>query len=204
MPALTALNLLPPFDRAPDFVNEKGVKWWSDADTTRYARRKTSKGQSLPTAQGWLVEEPSGSRTRLLVDNGKIIAESPSLEGIGTRIELLKALLSDTSPLETNKMVADTPKTKTKKLTASQAAVLGKLAADGPARYYDAAKVGGTGTTLSWLVARKLALVFLDSGKNKIWQITDAGKSALQAGRTDVLAPAAGSRQPRPTSSLKR
>jgi hypothetical protein len=183
-----ALNLLNPFDRAPDFVNEQGVKWWSDADTTRYAHSKTSKGQSLPAAQGWLVEDPSGTRTRLLVDNGKIIAESQSLEGIGTQIDLLKALQGHadagaraTSTTQRSKNMAKKPAQKTKKLTPNQVAGLTRLA-QGAAGFYDLAQVGAPGPTIAWLVRHGLA----SPTAGGAWAVTELGTVALASGRVTV------------------
>lgn len=84
--------MLPPFDTPPDHVNEAGVKWWLDRDLTQHCTTADRKGVSL-AAQVFFVEEPSGVRTRLLVctETQRILAGSPTLEGIGLKIDLYKA-----------------------------------------------------------------------------------------------------------------
>jgi len=78
------------WDKKPDFINEKGVKWWRDASTTRYARREDAHGTTLE-AVVWLVEEPNGHRTRLLIaDDGEFLGENQNLEALGAKIDILK------------------------------------------------------------------------------------------------------------------
>ncbi len=55
-----------PWDKPPEFVNEKGFKWWQDTETTGYAQKKNHKGKKLD-AVCWFVEEPNRRRTRILV-----------------------------------------------------------------------------------------------------------------------------------------
>jgi len=45
-----------PWNKSPEFVNEKGFKWWQDAETTSYARKKNHNGKKLD-AVCWFVEE---------------------------------------------------------------------------------------------------------------------------------------------------
>lgn len=80
----------------PDFINEQGIKWWFDKGTTRFAIMEDQFGTSL-NAVAWVAEHPDGSRTRLLIDDDtkEIIAESPQLDGIGVKIDLLKYLKRD-------------------------------------------------------------------------------------------------------------
>ena len=76
-----------PWDKPPEFVNEKGFKWWQDAETTGYA-----KGKKLD-AVCWFVEEPNGRRTRILVSKkGEVLEENQSLEGMCCKIDVLKFL----------------------------------------------------------------------------------------------------------------
>ena len=53
------------FHKKPDFVNEQGVKWWLDKSLTMYA---VDKGLQV---QVFLVEEPNGYKTRLIIENGE-------------------------------------------------------------------------------------------------------------------------------------
>lgn len=74
----------------------------------------------------------------------------------------------------------------TKKLTSSQTAAL-SLLAKGVADFYDLNRVGATGATSSWLVKHGLATETINSSF-KEWNITDAGRVALAAGRMVVSA----------------
>ena len=80
------------WEQDPVYTNQEGTKWWDDDETTRYARQKTLKGKSLPLARGYFVETIDGYRTRVLIDEGVIVAESQQLEGLGVKIDLLKFL----------------------------------------------------------------------------------------------------------------
>lgn len=72
------------FATPPDAVNEIGVKFWVDKDLTRYA---INKGLSL--VQVLFVEEPDGTRTRLLVQNGIAVDEDQTLEGMAAKIDFI-------------------------------------------------------------------------------------------------------------------
>lgn len=75
-----------PWDKTPDFVNEAGVKWWADRDITAYAREKLKS-----KAVVFYVEEPSGYRTRLLVENDQILNDDQTYEGMCCHIDMLWA-----------------------------------------------------------------------------------------------------------------
>ena len=36
-----------PWDKTPDYVNEIGVKWWLDKDTTDYANKKNINNKKI-------------------------------------------------------------------------------------------------------------------------------------------------------------
>jgi hypothetical protein len=81
-----------PWNKPPEFVNEKGFKWWQDAETTDYAQKKNHNGKKLD-AVCWFVEEPNGRKTRILVSKkGEVLEESQSLEGMAYKIDVLKFL----------------------------------------------------------------------------------------------------------------
>lgn len=69
----------------PIFVNEAGVKWWNDPSVNRYIKSK----ETIKDLVGYIVELPSGEKTRVLVSNGSVIYESTNLEAIGVRIDLI-------------------------------------------------------------------------------------------------------------------
>ena len=69
---------------APDFVNDEGVKWWHEADLTRYAFCKGFAGVRV-----WSVERPDGYRTRLFTEGETILADDQTVEGLGIKIDVL-------------------------------------------------------------------------------------------------------------------
>lgn len=69
---------------APDFVNDEGVKWWHEADMTRYAFSKGFAGVRV-----WMVERPDGYKTRLFTEGETILADDQTVEGLGIKIDLL-------------------------------------------------------------------------------------------------------------------
>ncbi len=69
---------LPWLQRAPDLVNEQGVKWWA-----------------IDLRDGvdiYLAELPDGERTYVVIDGGEVVHETPALDSAGTRAELLRHL----------------------------------------------------------------------------------------------------------------
>lgn len=76
----------------PDFVNEQGVKWWLDKDSTRYASKENSNGISLDY-QIFVVEEPDGRKTRLVLDEKrKPVYEHTHIESIAVWLDIQKYL----------------------------------------------------------------------------------------------------------------
>lgn len=80
-----------PWDKTPDYVNEIGVKWWLDKDTTDYANKKNINNKKL-NARCWFIEDTDKRRTRVLVysDTNNILYESQSLESMLYTIDFLK------------------------------------------------------------------------------------------------------------------
>lgn len=76
----------------PDFINELGVKWWFDPDTTQWARKKNKNGIALLDVYCFFIEKPDGYRSRVLTRNDVDIYESQSLEAIVQHIDILKFL----------------------------------------------------------------------------------------------------------------
>lgn len=74
----------------PDFVNAEGTKWWINKTITDYARQENQFGIRLMDVTGWIVETLSGYKTFLLTENNEIIAESPTLEAVGAKIDVIK------------------------------------------------------------------------------------------------------------------
>lgn len=80
------------FKSPPDFVNEEGIKWWFDEDTTQWAKNEDLSGVSLDIVC-YFVEGVDGTRTRALVDpvKGLIYADS-KLEAVAAHIDMLRLL----------------------------------------------------------------------------------------------------------------
>lgn len=84
-----------PFDSPPEHVNELGVKWWRDTETTKYAQRQDEHGTSLD-AVCFFVEQPNGYCTRVLVSaGGQILGENQTMDGMGCKIDVLKYFQRD-------------------------------------------------------------------------------------------------------------
>lgn len=73
----------------PLLVNDKGVKFWLDKDTTQYAKYK-----GLTDIVVFYLEEPNGRLTRLITEqkNGQSeeLYDSQSLEAIAAHIDFIK------------------------------------------------------------------------------------------------------------------
>lgn len=82
------------FTKEPDFVNEKGVKWWCDYETTKYAMVENAQGNTLPGVVVYAVEEPNGHRTYLICDKKGVLFESQRLEDIGVHLDMMKIVKS--------------------------------------------------------------------------------------------------------------
>lgn len=78
-----------PWDTPPEHVNEKSVKFWLDADLTRYAARK-----SLTSVRVYFAEEPDGQRIRLIVDSGDLVYASQNLEAVACRLDVMSFLIA--------------------------------------------------------------------------------------------------------------
>ncbi|MDO8610996.1 MAG: hypothetical protein Q7R95_10735 [bacterium] len=77
------MNIELPWAGKPDFINGAGIKWWLDKPTTKYAKNK------LKNATVWIVQEPNGYITRLLLIEKDIVAEHQTLEGMACEIDIL-------------------------------------------------------------------------------------------------------------------
>jgi len=79
------------FADEPDFVNEKGTKWWLDKSTTQWAQREDQFGTSLEMVC-YLVETSDGYMVRILLDKeNHVVAENQNLEAMAVAIDMLKA-----------------------------------------------------------------------------------------------------------------
>lgn len=70
--------------------NELGVKWTQDHSLTDWCKREDHHGIRLPNHKVWMVETPEGKRTRLLCESQHIIYESPRMEDMAVKIDVLK------------------------------------------------------------------------------------------------------------------
>lgn len=78
------------FDTEPDFINEEGFKWWIDESMTKYAQKEDKDGISLNTTRVFFVEEPKGSKTRVIIMDNELVCESTSIEGVCSYIDIIK------------------------------------------------------------------------------------------------------------------
>ena len=83
------MNIEKIFKQKPLFINEKGVKWWVDKDLTEYGRKEDINGISVYLTV-FLVEEPSGCRTRIIVLGGEPVYSNSKMEDICFRIDIMK------------------------------------------------------------------------------------------------------------------
>lgn len=72
------------FETVPDYINEKGTKFWLDLDLTKYCKRK-----ELPDHFVYYIEDANGYRSRLLVKDNIRLKESPNLEQLSCFIDFL-------------------------------------------------------------------------------------------------------------------
>jgi hypothetical protein len=83
-------NLFESGKRAPDFINDIGVKWWFDKEITAWATRPDQYGTVLKDVKCYLIEEPNGIRTRIILQKGEIVYESHLVESIACALDLMK------------------------------------------------------------------------------------------------------------------
>lgn len=68
----------------PDFVNDKGVKWWREDTITAHA-----KARGLQGIQAWRIEETSGTQSYVLTEGDEVIYSSQQLDAVGVHLDLL-------------------------------------------------------------------------------------------------------------------
>ena len=87
--------MIDPFSGKPNFINEQGVKYWLDQSTSDYANRADIYGTRLK-GKAFFVERPDGFKTRLFIgETQDILADDQTLDGIATKIDLLKFIKRD-------------------------------------------------------------------------------------------------------------
>lgn len=67
----------------PEFTDELGVKYWRDKSMQEYAKKNGVKAQCL------FAELPSGERQRVIVENGRVVFESQSMDAVACRIDVM-------------------------------------------------------------------------------------------------------------------
>lgn len=86
-----------PFDRPPDFINEKGVQWWHDKSSTQYGI-----GLGLLYVVVFLVELPNGVRERAIVGivegESTILYTSQNLDAIGAHLDMMAFAAREATP----------------------------------------------------------------------------------------------------------
>lgn len=77
--------------RAPDAVNNEGVKWWMHQSLTNWARRDTpGTGLPLMNATAWTVETASGERSFVVTEGDRYLAAGTALDVVATKIDMLR------------------------------------------------------------------------------------------------------------------
>lgn len=73
------------------FINELGIKWWLDEQTTKYATRPDSNGISLNLTV-WVTEKPDEVKQYVIVNDAQheVIFSHTVLENIACHIDILK------------------------------------------------------------------------------------------------------------------
>lgn len=81
--------------RDPDFINELGIKWWLDKDTTSYAMKPDRHGTSLDV-NIWVAKFPDDHITRLMINSSyEVIEDEQSLEAMAVKIDVRKFLKNE-------------------------------------------------------------------------------------------------------------
>lgn len=68
----------------PEFTNEKGIKFWSDQESNKYAKKI-----KLDKTKVWITEHPDGHRERVIVDDGVPEYANQSWESILSHLDIL-------------------------------------------------------------------------------------------------------------------
>lgn len=72
------------WDTTPDYVNERGVKWWHDLRMTNFVH-----DIGLEGGRCWYVETGEGRRARLYTVSDAIMVEDQTLDGFITKLHAL-------------------------------------------------------------------------------------------------------------------
>ena len=87
--------MINPFSGEPNFINKQSVKYWLDESTSNYANKPDRYGTTLE-GKAFFVERPDGFKTRLFIgETQDILADDQTLDGIATKIDLLKFIKRD-------------------------------------------------------------------------------------------------------------
>lgn len=81
------------FETEPDFVNDLGVKWWQDKETTAYAQRPDVHGTTLDVTVWYVETAKNPTRTRIISNSkGDMVYAHQQLESIACHIDALKLM----------------------------------------------------------------------------------------------------------------
>jgi len=76
----------------PDFVNAGGVKWWIHQELTDYASRVDHKSTPLGRFSVHVAQLPSGVKSFVLIQDGRVIKDCSDLETATTRIDMMRMM----------------------------------------------------------------------------------------------------------------
>lgn len=75
---------------SPDFVNDRGVKWWTVDALNEYAKKPNKTGNSLKNHNIWYVELLDGKKVFVISHNGNVVKELTSYEAVCCALDMLK------------------------------------------------------------------------------------------------------------------
>lgn len=82
-------------DKQPDFVNEEGFEWYIDKDMTKYARQTDERNGNpgLKNVACFFVKKDEMVTRVLIDDQQRVLHEDTALDGMATKIDILKFAL---------------------------------------------------------------------------------------------------------------
>ena len=86
----------------PDFTSNEGFRWYRMSVLTDYARNSLGL-----TASVWLVKHPTKAPSYVATIDNKVVADSPSMEGVACKLDIIKMLSTNDKAPPLRKTVED-------------------------------------------------------------------------------------------------
>ena len=75
-------------NETPDFINDIGTRWWLDKNITKYAKDIFDQFKIKKCSiSAFYVETKDTEASYVLIIDNKIVAQSKSIDGIGSEID---------------------------------------------------------------------------------------------------------------------